>query len=157
MKLKEILIYLLIVFVLVFVDQMTKYYVFKIYGVGTSTVCIPKIINFNLLYNKGAMFGILQGKQVLFTIVTIIGLAIFIYALKDSDLKTKPFYTIGLLFTIAGAIGNFIDRLFLGQVRDFIDFAFFQFASFNVADMCMCVGVVMIMIDLLFSKGELWK
>lgn len=148
---KNIYIYLIVIVSLVAIDQLTKYFVFKYLGDGAHVTCIPKVIDFNLLYNDGAMFGILSGKKVLFVIVTIIGLGLFGYMLKDGDIKLHPFYTIGLLLTCAGAIGNFIDRIFIGEVRDFIDFAFMRFASFNFADMCMCVGVVMIIIDLLWG------
>lgn len=150
-NMKNIYIYLGIIALLIAVDQLTKYYAFKYLGNGSHITCIPKIIDFNLLYNDGAMFGILSGKRVLFIIVTVIGLGLFTYMLKDGDIKLHPFYTIGLLLTISGAMGNFIDRLFIGKVRDFIDFAFMNFASFNFADMCMCVGVVMIIIDLLWG------
>ena len=69
-----------------------------------------------------------------------------------------PFYTIGLSLMIAGTIGNFIDRACLSYVRDFITFGFFSFPSFNVADMCMCVGIVMFFIDTLFGDAKiLWK
>ena len=155
---KNIYIYLIVIVSLVAIDQLTKYFVFKYLGDGAHVTCIPKVIDFNLLYNDGAMFGILSGKKVLFVIVTIIGLGLFGYMLKDGDIKLHPFYTIGLLLTCAGAIGNFIDRIFIGEVRDFIDFAFMRFASFNFADMCMCVGIVMFFIDTLFGDAKiLWK
>lgn len=154
---KEIWLYIGIVVFLVLVDQLTKYYTFKYLPLGQNK-CIPHIIDFNLLYNEGAIFGILQGKKVLFFISTVLGLGLFGYMMKDANIKLYPFYTIGLLLIIAGTIGNFIDRAFLGKVRDFIDFAFFNFASFNFADMCMCVGVVMIIIDILFGEiGNKWK
>lgn len=154
---KDIFLYAGIVVFLVIVDQLTKYYAFKYLPMG-QTKCIPHVIDFNLLYNEGAIFGILQGKQVLFFITTIVGLGLFGYMMKDADIKTYPFYTIGLILIIAGTIGNFIDRVSLGKVRDFIDFAFFDFASFNFADMCMCVGVVMIIIDIIFGDiGSKWK
>ena len=66
---------------------------------------------------------------------------------------------------IGGTIGNFIDRFLsmfsstgIDGVRDFITFDFFQFASFNFADMCMCCGIVMLAIDIVFGSvlGE-WK
>ena len=150
-NMKNIYIYLIIITVLVAVDQLTKFFVFKNLGNGAHVTCIPNIIDFNTLYNDGAIFGILSGKKWLFIIVTFIGMCLFGYMLKDGDIKLHPFYTIGLLLTMAGALGNFIDRIFIGEVRDFIDFAFMRFASFNFADMCMCVGVVMIIIDLLWG------
>lgn len=164
MKMKEILIYILIIMALVFVDQISKYFVFKVFQLG-SYDCIPGLIRFDVLYNKGAMFGMLQGKMVLFFIVTVVGLGIFGYLLQHGNLKEFPFYTMGLLFMIGGTIGNFIDRFLslfsatgIEGVRDFITFDFFNFASFNFADMCMCCGMVMLAIDIIFGDvAKEWK
>ena len=148
----------IIIAVMVLVDQISKIVAFKYFEFGTIYRPIPNIIDFILVKNRGAIFGILQGKMVLFWIVTIIGLLLFGYLLKDADFVTMPFYSIGLSLMIAGTIGNFIDRAILGYVRDFITFGFFDFPSFNTADMCMCVGIVMMAIDILFGKaGELWN
>lgn len=171
MKVKKIVLYTLIIAFLVFIDQITKYLTFKylgnvrnfdysyyLKGGSLNVDCIPKFIDFKLLTNDGAMFGFLSGKKVLFIIVTIIGIGIFGYMLKDGDIFKYPFYTFGLILCFAGAIGNFIDRIFIGQVRDFITFGFMNFASFNFADMCMCVGIVMIFIDIIFGDiNEIWK
>lgn len=171
MKMKNIIIYASIVIILVVIDQLTKYYTFKYLGnvkLGDYSEffankvidvdCIPNVIDFKLLTNNGAMFGILSGKKFLFIVTTVIGLGLFGYMLKDGSIKSTPFYTLGILLCIAGAIGNFIDRVFIGQVRDFITFGFMNFASFNFADMCMCVGIAMIVIDCLFGDiNRVWK
>ena len=165
MKMKEVLIYIAIVLALVIVDQLSKYLAFKFLTPYESYRCIPHIVRFDLLYNQGAVFGILQKKQVLFFIVTAIGLFTFGFLLTKGSIKEYPFYTIGLLLMIGGTIGNFIDRFLslfsstgiLG-VRDFITFDFFNFASFNFADMCMCCGVVMLAIDIIFGEVlSKWK
>ena len=172
MKVKKILIYAGIIVFLLFIDQISKYLTFKylgnvksmadysfyLKGGVTNVDCIPHLIDFRLLTNDGAMFGFLSGKKVLFIIVTIIGLGLFGYMLKSGDIIKYPFYTIGLLLCFSGALGNFIDRIIIGQVRDFITFGFMNFASFNFADMCMCVGIGMIFIDVLFGDvTEIWK
>lgn len=164
MKAKEIIIYISIIVFLVIVDQLSKYFVFKYLEVR-SHQCIPGVIRFDVLYNKGAMFGMLQGKIVLFFIVTVIGLGVFSYMLKYGSIKEYPFYTFGLLFMIGGTIGNFIDRFLslfpatsIEGVRDFITFDFFNFASFNFADMCMCCGIVMLAFDIIFGEiGKKWS
>lgn len=165
MKMKEILIYIAIVLALVVVDQLSKYLAFKFLTPYESYRCIPHVIRFDLLYNQGAVFGILQKKQTLFFIVTAIGLVAFTYLLTKGSIKDYPFYTIGLLLMIGGTIGNFIDRLLslfpatgIEGVRDFITFDFFNFASFNFADMCMCCGIVMLAIDVIFGEVvSQWK
>lgn len=165
MKLKELLIYFGIVLGLVIIDQLSKFLVFKFLTPYESYKCIPHIIRFDLLYNKGAVFGIMQGQQVIFFIVTAIGLGAFGYLLRYGSIKDYPFYTFGLLLMIGGTLGNFIDRFLslfsssgIDGVRDFITFDFFTFASFNFADMCMCCGIVMLAIDVIFgSVLSQWK
>lgn len=158
MSVNHLIFCLTIIIIMVVIDQITKILAFKYFEFGDEIKVIPHIIDFILVKNHGAVFGILQGKMVLFYIVTFFGLAIFGYLLKDGNLNTMPFYTIGLSLMIAGTIGNFIDRVCFNYVRDFITFGFFSFPSFNVADMCMCVGIVMFFIDTLFGEAKiLWK
>ena len=165
MKLKELLIYLGIVAFLIIIDQVSKFLVFKYLTPYESYKCIPHIVRFDLLYNQGAVFGILQGKRVLFFIVTLLGLGAFGYLLRYGNMKQFPFYTFGLLLMIGGTIGNFIDRFLslfsstgINGVRDFLTFDFFRFASFNFADMCMCCGIVMLAIDIVFGEVlSQWK
>lgn len=157
-KMNHIVICLIIIIGMVIIDQITKVIAFKYLDSHTKYHVINKVIDFELVENDGAMFGILSGKKILFYIVTIIGLGAFAFFLKDGNLDTMPFYTIGLSLMIAGTIGNFVDRIIFGYVRDFITFGFFEFPSFNVADMCMCVGIVMFIIDSIFGGAKnLWK
>ena len=79
MKLKEVLIYIGIILALIFVDQISKFLAFKYLTPYESYKCIPHIIRFDLLYNQGAVFGIMQGKRIIFFIVTALGLGVFIY------------------------------------------------------------------------------
>ena len=92
MKLKELLIYIGIIIAFVVIDQLSKFLVFKYFTPYESYKCIPHIVRFDLLYNQGAVFGVLQGKRVLFFIVTAIGLGVFGYLLKYGSMKDYPFY-----------------------------------------------------------------
>ena len=75
---------------------------------------------------------------------------LFYYLLKEIDFKEKPLYSIAITLLIAGAIGNFIDRMLLGYVVDFLDFIIFgyNFPTFNVADMALVIGVTIFAIDI---------
>ncbi len=157
-NMNSVIISAIIIAVMVLIDQISKIIAFKYFEFGSIYKPIPNVIDFVLVKNRGAIFGILQGQMVLFWVVTIIGLLLFGYLMKDADFIEMPFYSIGLSLMIAGTIGNFIDRAILGYVRDFITFGFFDFPSFNTADMCMCVGIVMLIIDVLFGKaGKIWS
>lgn len=152
------IIYALIVIALIAIDQLTKVWAFKALPENEVIDCLKPLFKFEKIYNNGAIFGILSGKMWLFYIFTFIGLGIFGYLMRYADYQRFPFYTVGLLLMIAGTIGNFIDRIAFGQVRDFLTFGFFNFAVFNFADMCMTCGIIALMIDILFNDfGALWK
>ena len=128
-----------------------------------NVVIIPELLKFKLTYNKGASFSFLADKSwaiYMFIAVTILVctaiLAYFGYAIIK---KTKPskWLLIALSMTFSGAIGNLIDRIALGKVRDFI-FVFYNTdifpAIFNVADIFLVVSVIMLCIYLLFLDKD---
>ncbi len=94
--------------------------------------------------NAGAAFGMMQGQMWLFFIATIIVVAVVIYLIQFKTNNSKWFGTL-LGLVLGGAIGNFIDRMFRGEVVDFIDVYIFtyNFPIFNVADMALVTGVIM--------------
>lgn len=100
--------------------------------------------------NTGAAWSFLEG----YTWILIIVSLIFIVFLILFDLKYKPnssLYSIAFSFILGGAIGNLIDRIFLGGVRDFLCFDFWpNFPIFNIADSFLCIGVFLLAIYILF-------
>ena len=90
--------------------------------------------------NYGAAFGILQGWKWLFILAGLFVLG-FIYYYKD---KVKDYGFIGLILLFSGVVGNLIDRLYFGYVRDFIDVGFWP--SFNLADSYNTLGVILLII-----------
>lgn len=156
--LKDILIAILIILILVGIDQLTKYLAFKHLEEGQIYKAIPHLFKFELHRNDGAAFSSLSGKLWLFYIITILALGAFGYLMKDCDFSLMPIYTISLCLIISGTIGNFIDRVIFSSVRDFLTFDFMNFAVFNFADMCLTIGVILLILDLLFGKtGKLWS
>lgn len=159
-----ILGYILIV-VLLFLDQIVKYLslLFEVSGNTLIKVLIPKVLEFHHIINEGASFGMLEGRQGFFAIMTIIFLIIFGYFFYEVDFKKKKVFSIATILLIAGALGNAIDRLFRGGVIDMInmpilnDFLGLLNISpfiFNLADLYMNVGIVLFMIDLLFLERK---
>ena len=98
---------------------------------------------FEFLYseNRGAAFGMLQGKQWFFLIIAVIVVAAAVYSISRMPATKKylPLHLIAM-FLSAGAVGNMIDRFTRGYVVDFLELAFVRFAVFNVADVCICLG-----------------
>lgn len=153
MKVKDIIIGISIIVLLILIDQFTKIWVVKTFEYQTEVKVVPKIINFKYTRNEGGAFSIFSGNLVLFIIITIFALIFFGYLMKDFDLTMKPFFSISLILIIAGTIGNFIDRISRGSVVDFIEFAFWpRFAIFNFADMCLTVGIFVMMGTLIFTE-----
>lgn len=129
--------------VILLFDQITKLLI----EMSSSTLnIIDKVLYFALYKNTGASWSILEGKVTFLIIITLIML-ILVYSLmfsfESNKFNDKAF---GLLF--GGILGNLIDRIFYGYVRDFIGVVIFgyHFPIFNIADMAIVIGVILIII-----------
>lgn len=158
MKVKKMLIGLLLITIGIIIDQVTKYASFKYLEFGPEYKCIPGLFKFSLVRNTGAAWGIFSNQIWVLIIITIIALGFMSYLAKDFDLKENPIFSASFILIVIGTIGNFIDRVYLGYVRDFVTFDFFSFPSFNFADMCLSIGVFFLTIDILFGEtGVKWN
>ncbi|MCO4096428.1 signal peptidase II [Macrococcoides canis] len=141
--------------VLILVDQLTKYMIVKSMEIGESISIIGDILKITSHRNYGAAWGMLQNQMMFFYIITVIvliALCYFYYKEAADNLLMQS----GLMLIFAGAIGNFIDRLFRGNVVDFIDTKIinYDFPIFNVADSCLTIGVFILLYELLFNQKE---
>ena len=141
---------------LVAVDLLTKYLVFDLLKEHSTIEVLPKIFTLRLARNTGASFSILSGQLTFLTIMPIIaitGIAAFLIIRPNTPKNLR----IGSIMIAAGALGNLVDRLALGYVRDFIDYVFLDtffgidFAIGNVADLFLLMGVVMIILYVIFE------
>ncbi len=153
---KNYFIGLAIVVGIILLDQVTKSLVANNIAIREMITIIPSFLYLTHHVNPGAAWGMLPGQLTFFVIVTIIALGIFVYLSKDMVFKEKPFYSMGVVLLIGGTIGNFIDRLRLGHVIDFIDVYIFgyNFPVFNVADMALTIGWIALAIDLVFLNPQ---
>ena len=141
---------------LVAVDLLTKYLVFDLLKDKSSVVILQKIFSLRLARNTGASFSILSGQLTFLTVMPMIAIAA-IGAFLIIRPNTPKNLRIGAIMIAAGALGNLIDRLALGYVRDFIDYVFLDtffgidFAIGNVADLFLLMGVVMIILYVIFE------
>ncbi|MEW6170921.1 MAG: signal peptidase II [Candidatus Omnitrophota bacterium] len=127
-------------------DQLTKFYFSKILLFGESISIINNIFHITLVYNKGAAFGIFQGKVFLFIIVSILAIYLILLNIKHKDISFN------WILILAGACGNLLDRLRLGYVVDFLDFRIWP--VFNIADSYITIGIFLIILDLLKNKKD---
>ena len=139
-------------------DQLTK-----LLAVQSLTLyqAIPVFPGFNLtlMHNTGAAFSFLSdagGWQRWFFIVLAVGISIFIVFWLKGLKAEQRWLPVALAFVLGGAIGNVIDRIYLGHVVDFIQvlIAGWPFPSFNVADAAITVGAAFLIIDALFISGR---
>lgn len=141
--------YLFFICALVFVDQFTKSLITSTLDLNETVVVIKDFFDIHYVQNFGAGFSIMQNQTIIFYIITPICLILFIYLLlktKKNELLSK----IGLILMISGTIGNFIDRIVHVYVVDFLDFNIFgwDFPVFNVADICLTIGVFLYIIQI---------
>ncbi len=133
-------------------DQLSKFLLVPVLSSlpGKTLPVIEGVFHLTYIQNKGASFGILQGKQLFFIIVTVIVLiAATVYIIRGRKTHSR-FLKITLALLWAGAFGNLIDRVLFGYVRDLFDFRIINFWVFNVADSCLVIGAVLLCVYLLF-------
>lgn len=145
----------IIIVLLVIFDQVTKLLANNMLTLHTTNVIIPNMLEFNLLYNDGASFGILSGNMTFFMVITLVALFVGGYFFTQINLKTKKVFSYGVIFFIAGTFGNVIDRLRFQYVIDFIHIPFLPINfTFNIADLLLNVAVVLLFIDILFIEKK---
>ena len=163
-KLIRTIIALVSLALLIAFDQLTKSYFSNLYKTEglVNIEIIPNFLRLVYTENTGAAWSFLSDvswAQTFFKVITGLSLVLFI-GMYVYALKSKRLLRISLILIIAGTVGNFVDRLLFGYVVDFISFNFWgwSFPVFNVADICLTIGVVLFMIYLLFiSKYALFR
>jgi len=144
------LVFLFCIAVLVLLDQWTKHMAIMHLKENRAFVILDNIFELSYLENTGAAFGSLKGRTVFFLIFApVISVVLFILALKYYGSKRMRPLSVCFLFIIAGALGNFIDRLRYSYVVDFIYFKLIDFPVFNVADIyitCSCIVLILLII-----------
>lgn len=151
----EMALYVLLMIVIIVVDQASKYVAqFGLEKVG-SVEAIPGILDFTLVHNKGAAFGIMSEHRWVFISLTIVVILLMLfYFVKNREIVHWTCRVSSVLI-VGGGIGNLIDRIALGYVIDFIDISpLFEFAVFNIADSCVSVGGALLCVYILFFNEK---
>lgn len=143
---------LILVVALVAIDQLVKHWVTATIALGTSHVVVPGLLAITNLHNNGAAWSILQGQQWFFAIISVVAILIVVYLM--AHWRHQVPLMVGLTLILAGTLGNFIDRLMNGYVVDMFELLFINFPVFNVADSCLTIGVLILIIVILREDGE---
>ncbi|MBE6023655.1 MAG: signal peptidase II [Cellulosilyticum sp.] len=140
---------------LILLDQLTKVWAVQTLASGYDIKIWEGVFHLHYISNYGAAWGMLSGKQlflILFTSIIILGMIFYMRKLPKTP--TGKWMKIAFIMIISGAIGNLIDRITLGYVRDFLYFILIDFPIFNVADILVVVGVGLLMITIFFGETE---
>jgi signal peptidase II len=140
---------------IVIADQVTKAFVRREIPLHDSVTVVPGVLNLVHVRNTGAAFGFLNGVEfpckatVVALVATAALVGIALYAARESSHERLS--RIGLALILGGALGNLVDRLFIGSVVDFIDVVFgsWHFWAFNVADSAITLGVAAMILDMI--------
>lgn len=145
---------ILYILAIVVLDQLSKYIAkIKLYSISQIEI-IKGFFSLTYVENRGAAFGMFKDKRIILVGFTTIVIAVMIYYLLKNKSMNK-LLRVSLILIIAGAIGNLIDRVLLGYVVDFFHLYIgnvFDWPVFNVADISIVFGTILLAFNLLFSK-----
>lgn len=133
----------------VILDQFSKYIVVENMALGESIPIIEEVFHLTYILNPGAAFGMFAHNRLFFIAIAVIVIGIIIWARREilaSPWEVKA----GCGLVLGGAIGNLIDRARQGLVIDFFDFRIWP--VFNIADIAICIGVGLIIWNLLKTE-----
>lgn len=158
-----IFVWLMIIAGSVVLDQLTKWLTVINLDLGETVPVIEGFFNFKYVRNEGAAFGAFSEpdqRWIFMSISTIAIVLLSIYLWKNRD--GSKLLCVALSFIVGGGIGNMIDRICLGYVTDFLDFIIWytpdgwpiHFATFNIADTFVCVGVGLFALQVILEEIE---
>ena len=138
------LITTIIAVILIAVDRITKNWAAQALASGDIAV-IDKVLYFRYTENTGVAFSMFSDNRWVLVGITSVMLIVALAFFLSGKIKDKlELFALSLI--IAGGVGNLIDRLSLGYVIDFIDVRIINFAIFNVSDMCITIGAILVCI-----------
>lgn len=153
--------YIVIALIIIAIDQLTKIWIKSSLYFGDRINIVPGFLNLTYVENSGGAFGIFGSlsspyRTIIFSLFSLAAIALILYYLIKLSLESR-FMLWGFGLILSGAIGNFIDRIRLRYVIDFIDLHIkgYHWPTFNIADIAICVGLAIIAISYIInlSKG----
>lgn len=149
---RQLLIYFLISMLAVVLDQFTKNIILRDIGLNNSKPFLPGIIQFTVVQNTGGAFSLFKEHPTWFKLIGIFNVILFSYFALCPTVTFNFLTKAGCACILGGTLGNLIDRFIRGGVIDFLDLQLFKFAVFNLGDVFIDVGVVLILIGWLTRK-----
>ena len=144
-------IYLILSILFVIADQVVKMWTVNHFSLHEGMEFMKGIVSILYVRNTGAAWGMFEGRMVFFYLITAVAVGTLLYLMFKEKGKSKLLLTAYSLI-LAGAVGNFIDRIRLGYVVDMFKFEFIDFPIFNVADICLTIGVIFLFYYVIFKE-----
>ena len=138
-------------------DQITKALTLANIPLSGQVEVLPGVVGLTYVRNYGAAFSSFQGMQWLFAVIFLLFTVGVIWEFRK---KAMPFSKLERWCIVAvwgGGLGNMIDRLRFGYVVDMIEMQFMEFPVFNVADMFITCGCILLIAHLVLFNKEFWK
>lgn len=145
------LLYLILSILFIIADQVVKMWIVNNFSLYEGMEFMKGIVSILYVRNTGAAWGMFEGKMVFFYLITAVAVGTLLYLMYKEKGKSKLLLTAYSLI-LAGAVGNFIDRIRLGYVVDMFKFEFIDFPIFNVADICLTIGVIFLFYYVIFKE-----
>ncbi len=156
---KKISLSLIIIIICFIIDRVSKIYVIELFLQSNvnDDIYINPYLNFVLLWNKGIAFGLFQSEAIFYHMISAIIFFVILLLCFLIHKSKKKWEIIYFSIIVGGAIGNFADRLYYMAVPDFIDLHFkeFHWFTFNVADICITVGIILYLIFDMFRFNNI--
>ena len=135
------------VILIIVLDQLIKYLIVNNMFLGESIPVIPHLLHLTYIL----AFGILEHQRFFFIFIAVILIFAIVY-FYSKIIKLNKLFQLGIAMLFSGAIGNMIDRIFIGKVVDYIDFRIWPI--FNLADIAIVCGCIIIIYELLFITDK---
>ena len=140
--------------IIVLLDQITKILISRSIIYGDSISILGDVLRFTYIKNPGMAFGIQVGNRIFFTVFALIAsivILVYLFRLKPENFSAR----FALASILGGAIGNLIDRIAYKEVIDFIDIRIIRWPIFNIADIAVTLGMILLIAFVMFDNHEL--
>ena len=151
------MIFYFIVAGIIVLDQLVKYLVYSGMDAGQTIPVIENILHITYVENQGAAFSMWQQQWIVLIGLPAVALAAGLVLLYVKRRSWSRCMLLSIAFICGGGIGNFIDRVHQGYVVDMFDcrfIPFMDFPVFNIADIFICVGCGLLLLDVIFFEGK---
>lgn len=146
------MVYIITTAVIIILDQVSKFIVRSSMSPNDSIKVIGNFFRITYFRNEGAAFSSLVGYRgflIGFSALAVVAAIVFLFIYKGKN----KLLDISLVLIISGGLGNLIDRIFMGYVTDMFNFSFFP-PIFNVADIAITIGCLLMVLFVIFGKSE---